>query len=206
MKPNRFNIILIMLLICSNLFSQKKMTDGTIVYDIVIEREGKAPANADGFKGAVTTVYLNGLRSRTDMISTLGTESTIYHAETGKAVILKEYSSQKLMITLSRDNWADMNKGNNDIVFEITGETKTVAGYVCKKATAQLKDGKSYVVYYAIDLSAGKNEYNPVFSSLPGVVLEYSILSGKTTFKYTLADINFDAVPSSKFDFPDTGS
>ena len=54
-------------------------------------------------------------------------------------------------------------------------------------------------------MSAGKNEYNPVFSSLPGVVLEYSILSGKTTFKYTLADINFDAVPSSKFDFPKTG-
>jgi len=205
MKPFRLNILVIMLLFYSNLFSQKKITDGTIVYDIVIEREGKSPAIADAFKGAVTTVYLNGLRSRTDMISTLGTESTIYHAETGKAVILKEYSSQKLMITLTKDNWTEMNKGSDDIVFENTGESKTVAGYNCKKAIAKLKDGKSYTVFYATELNAGKNEYNPVFTNLPGLVLEYEIVSGKTTFKYSLASINFDAVASSKFDFPKTG-
>lgn len=205
MKLCRVNILLVLVLIGGRSFSQKKMTDGTIVYDVVIQRDGKNPAVNDAFKGAVTTVYLNGLRSRTDMLSTLGTESTIYHAETGKAVILKEYSSQKLMITLTSDNWADMNKANSDIVFENTGETKTVAGYACKKAVARLMDGKSYEVYYATELSAGKNEYNPVFATLPGLVLEYSIISGKTIFKYTVASINFDAVSPAIFDFPKSG-
>jgi GLPGLI family protein len=205
MKPFRLNILIVTMLFCNSLFSQKKMTDGTIVYDVVIEKEGKAPELTNAFKGAVTTIYLSGTKSRTDMVSSLGAESTIYNAETGKAVILKEYSGQKLMITLTKENWVEKNSNFNDINFEFTSETKVIAGYTCKKATAKLKDGKLYTVFYATTLSTGKADYNPLFANLPGIVMEYEINMGKTKFKYSLATINFDAVSSVRFDIPKAG-
>ena len=48
-----------------------------------------------------TTVYLKGNNSRTDMVSPLGKEITIFNSKSDNAVILKEFSGQKLMITLN---------------------------------------------------------------------------------------------------------
>jgi GLPGLI family protein len=205
MKGLKWLSLLLLLVTASGINAQKKITDGTIVYDIVIETNSEEPKKVDAFSGAVTNVYLNGDKSRTDMVSSLGIESTIYDAITGKAVILKEYSGQKLMITLSKENWVEKNEAYKGIVFETGTETKVIAGHTCKKAIAKLKDGKSFEVFYAIDLVAGNNEYNPAFKNLPGLAMEYEIKRGKTSFKYTVSKISFEAVNASKFDFPKSG-
>ncbi len=184
--------------------AQKKMTDGTIVYDIVIESSNPTQKPQD-FTGALTTVYLNGDKCRTDMVSSLGTESTIYDAGSGKAVILKEYSGQKLMITLTKENWAEKNSSYNSLVFVTSNETKDIAGYHCKKAIATLENGKSYIVYYTTELQASTKEYNPLFRNLPGMAMEYEIVKGRSKYRYTVAKINLDAVAASTFDFPKSG-
>lgn len=179
------------------------MFDGTISYDIVIEASGKDPQLSNA-ASATTTIYLKGNQTRTDMVNSLGNESTIHDAKTGSAVILKEYSGQKLMITLTKENWAEKNKAYNDIVFENTAETKVVAGYACKKAVANL-NGKPFSVYYAVDLAVANNAYNALFKNLPGIAMEYELESGKNKFKYQVSKISFDAVQGSKFDAPKSG-
>src|SRR6188768_2067529 len=86
-------------------FAQKVISEGTIVYDIVIQTGNSEPKKGDPLEGATTTVYLKGNNSRTDMISALGKEVTIYNSKTNNAVILKEFSGQKLMITLTKEDW-----------------------------------------------------------------------------------------------------
>ena len=49
--------------------AQKKITEGTISYDIVINTGSEKPQNADFLDGATSAVYIKGNRCRTDMIS-----------------------------------------------------------------------------------------------------------------------------------------
>lgn len=185
--------------------AQKTISEGMMVYDMEIQSGNALPHKGDALDGASTTVYLKGNSSRKDMVSALGNESTIHEAKSGNAVILKEFSGQKLMITLTKDDWLAKNKGYADIHFELIDETKTIAGFACKKAIAKMADGKSFVVYYTPDLVVANKEYDPTFSNLPGLAMQYEIESGKMKFKYTLTKISFDPVQVSKFDFPKSG-
>ncbi len=185
--------------------AQKTISEGTLVYDIVIQSGNKEPQMADALDGGTVTVYIKGLQSRSDMVSALGKETTIHDAKSGNAVILKEYSGQKLMITLAKANWEQKNKTYNDIKFDTTSETKTIAGYNCKKAVAKLSSGKSLVVYYTTELAITNKEYNAAFKNLPGVALQYEYESGTMKYKYTLSKIGFEPLAVSRFEFPKTG-
>ena len=184
--------------------AQRSIAEATIIYDMEIQN-GNGPQAGGALTGAATTIYLKGNNSRTDMISSLGKEATIYNSKTNNAVILKEFSGQKLMITLTKDNWIARHKMYSNIKFELTGDTKTIAGYNTKKAIAKMPDGKTFEVYYTPELVPANKEYDPTFSTLPGLAIQYEIESGKMKFKYTLSKINYDAVQVSLFDFPVTG-
>ena len=186
-------------------FAQKTISEGTMIYDIVIQSGNKEPQIAEALDGGTITTYIKGGQSRSDMVSALGKETTIHDTKAGNAVILKEYSGQKLMITLTKANWEAKNKAYDNIKFEFIDETKIVAGYNCKKAIASMPGGKSIVVYYAPDLVITNKEYNNTFKSLPGLALQYEYESGAMKYKYTLSKINFDPIPASKFDFPKSG-
>lgn len=84
--------------------AQKTIAEGIIVYDMVIQTGTAA------IQGATTTVYLKGNNSRVEMVSALGNETTIHNAKSGAAVILKEFSGQKLMIKLTKENWETKTK------------------------------------------------------------------------------------------------
>ena len=185
--------------------SQKTISEATLEYHISIETGSKEPKMADMLDGATTTIYLKGSQSRSEMLSSLGSEITIHDARSGNGVILKDYSGQKLMITLTREDWEQKNKKYEGIVFAPTDETMVIAGYNCKKAIAKLKDGSSFVVYYTPDLNISNKDYESQFKTLPGVAMQYEWQSSKMKFKYTLARINFDNVSITKFDIPKSG-
>lgn len=190
-------IILVSLLgssVCVN--AQRQIAEATIVYNI----KGVAINGA-----ASTTVYLKGNSSRTEMVSALGKEITIYNSKTENAVILKEFSGQKLMISLTRENWNTKNSLYRNIKFELSNDYKTIGNYRTRKAIAKTPDGKTFEVFYAPDLIAANKEYDATFSNLPGLAIEYEIETGQMKFTYSLSNISYDSVQESLFDFPTSG-
>ena len=139
------------------------------------------------------------------MVSNLGVEKTIHDSKTGNAVILKEYSGQKLMITLNRQNWEDRNKKNAAVVFTTTAETTVILGHQCVRANAKLSDGSNLVVYYTKELNMINKEYNALFKSLDGVPMEYDLETKDLKFTYLITKIDLSALPLSKFEFPKSG-
>lgn len=186
-------------------YAQKSLSEGSLVYTISVETGSAEPKMADMLDGATTTVYLKGNMSRTEMISGLGSEATIHNAATGNGVILKEYSGQKLMITLTPQDWQKNNKKYEGITFENTGETSVIDGYNCQKAVAKLKDGSTFTVYYTTDITLPNKNYDYQFKTLPGLPVQYEMQSAKMNFKFTLSKINYDNVPASKFEIPKSG-
>ena len=197
-----------LVLLCLNPFisnGQKVISEGTLVYNISIQTGSNEPKMADMLDGATTTIYIKGSQSRSELVSGLGSEVTIYDSKKGSGVILKDYSGQKLMISLTSEDWNKKNSKYEGITFETTNETMEIAGYNCKKAIARLRDGSSFVVYYTSELEMADKNYDTQFKNLPGLALQYEWQSGKMKFKYTLSKINFDPVAASKFDIPKSG-
>jgi GLPGLI family protein len=202
-----YSAILLFICVFTSLdsFAQKNLSEGSLVYNISVETGSTQPKMADMLDGATTTVYLKGSESRTEMISGLGSEATIYNATTGNGVILKDYSAQKLMITLTPEDWNKNNKKYDGITFENTGETAVIAGFNCQKTIAKLKDGSTFTVYYTTDINVTNKDYDYQFKTLPGLAVQYEMQTGKMKFKFTLSKINYSLVPASKFEIPKSG-
>jgi hypothetical protein len=72
--------------------AQKRITEGTISYDIVVNTGDNKPTLAAMFDGATSIVYLKGYMSRSEMISSLGTQATLVNGKDGNVAVLKEYN------------------------------------------------------------------------------------------------------------------
>jgi GLPGLI family protein len=199
-----FALLLIMVAAASAL-AQRKVSDCTLVYDIQVQTNNQQPQMADMFDGATTTVYIKGHQSRSDMVSSLGVQSTIIDTRTGNVVVLKDYGEQHFLIRMNRDNWEDVNKKYEGLKFETGTETKTISGYKCVKAVGTMSDGKQIVVFYTTEVIPENHEFDYAFKSLPGLVMEYETQIGATKVRYTVSKINFNNIPAARFDIPKTG-
>jgi len=200
-----FLVIFSVFFITANSSAQKTLSEGTLVYNMSVETGSAEPKMADMLDGATTTIYIKGNESRVELVSGLGREATIYDAGSGSGVILKDYSGQKLMITMTAKDWEANNSKYEGIEFENTGETTVISGFTCKKAIAKLKNGTSFTVFYTTDVQVPNKSYDPQFKSLPGLAVQYEMQAGKMKFKFTLSKISFDAVPATKFEIPKSG-
>lgn len=201
----RFTITLLCFFYTLIGWSQKRVSELTLIYDASITTGSAEPKMADAFDGATTTIYLKGNLSRSELSSALFSSTTIHDSKTGGAVVLREVSGQKLLIRMTPENWMEKNKKYQGISFSNTNETKIIAGYTCTKAVATLADGSTFTVYYTSEIIPENKDYDYQFKNLNGLPLEYELTQGKLKIKYTVSKINLNPVPASKFDVPKGG-
>ncbi|MEO6538672.1 MAG: hypothetical protein ABIT07_11955 [Ferruginibacter sp.] len=186
-------------------FGQKQLSEGTLTYIISIQSaKNEKPVNSN-LNGAELNVYLKPSQSRSEMKSTLGTETNVYDNSVKKGFILKEYSGQKLLISLTKENWAQKNQWNDDMKFVVSEELEKIGDYKCKKAVSSTMDGKSFTVYFAPDIVLSNKKYNNSFEQLPGLPVQYELKSGNLIFTYTLTGLSYEPVSAVKFEAPKTG-
>lgn len=185
--------------------AQKKLTEATISYDIVINTGSKTPQAADLLDGATSVVYLKGKSSRSEMISSLGTQATVIDGKTGDITVLKDYGEQKYMIRMTSDNWKQSNKKYEGITFTYDTVTKVIQGYTCQKAVGTLADGSTFIVYFTKDLVPVNKDFQYLNKNLPGLAMQYEAAIGNLMVTYTVSGINFNPVAQNKFDLPKVG-
>jgi GLPGLI family protein len=202
----QITLILAALVVTFSAFAQKKLTEGTISYDIVINTNSDKPQAADFLDGATSTVYIKGNKSRTEMVSSLGTQATIMDESKNSITVLKEYGTQKYMIPMTAAQWKDANRKYENVVFTYDdASTKTILGHKCKKAIGKLSDGTTFTVWYTTDLVPESNDFQYANRSLPGLAMEYESNMGSLKVTYTVSKISFSPVPAAKFDLPKSG-
>lgn len=196
---------LLVLLVALGAQAQKRLTEATITYDIEIVSNSTNPQAADLLDGAVNMVYLKGNSSRSEMISTLGSQSTIVDGKTGKVTILKEYGDKKYMINLTPENWKTSNQRYENVKFTYEDEYKTINGYNCQKAIGEMTDGTKFIVYFTRELIPVNKDFQYLNKDLPGLAMQYEATAGARKVTYTVSNINFNLVPAAKFDLPKSG-
>lgn len=198
-------ILLTGLLLSMISFGQKKFTEGVISYDIVINTGSDKPQAADFLDGATTTVFVKGNRTRTEMVSSLGTQATVIDGAKNTITIIKDYGTQKYLINLTPANWQEMNAKYQGIRFNLVDSSKQILGYNCKKAVGILTDGTPVNVWYTTDIVSDNKNISALSQSLPGLPMEYEASMGNINITYTVSRINFSPVPVAKFDLPRSG-
>jgi GLPGLI family protein len=204
-KKSGLFIILFSLTCSVGAMAQRTLSEGIIYYDISVQTGNSEPQMADMFDGAKATLFLRGSLSRSELTSALGSTVTIFDHRAGNGVVLRDFGTQKLLIKMNRDNWADKNKKYEGIEFKQTGETKNIAGFRCEMAEASLKDGSRFTVFFTRDVVTENTDYDPQFKNLPGTPLEYESVLGNLKIKYSASRISFDPVPMQKFEIPKSG-
>ncbi len=186
-----------------SLTAQKLLNEAVLKYNISIETANDEKPVASSLNGAVLTIFLTKNKSRSEMMSVPGKETNVFDEKSGKGFILKEYSGQKLMITVTKDNWNQKTLLNRTLSFTTEeGVTSIVAGYQCQKAVAKSPDGKIYTVYYTNQVTVANQTYNNSFPQLKGLPVQYELSSGNLIFRYTLTEINPESIDESKFEAP----
>lgn len=194
-----------LMLLTTIAFSQKRITEGVIVYNLVVNTSDSTPKLADGLDGATNTVYIKGKLSRSEFVSIYGTQTTIIDNKSKNVTLLKEYGGKKYMITLLPTDWTEINKKYDSVNFSFENDYKTIAGYNCRKAIGKLKSGETFIVYYTTELVPDNQEFQYSNKTLPGLALEYETTIGNKKAVFTAASVNFNPVPIAKFDLPKSG-
>jgi len=180
--------------------AQKRISELTLVFDYSVTIEGGN--KLEGVGNASHTIYIKGHKSRSEMTNALFSSTSIFDANTGFGVILKEVNGQKLLIRMNPDNWSEKNRMYAGIVYKPTGKTKIIAGYNCQEATGQTTAGAQVTVFYTKDLVPENRQYDPLFKTLDGLPLEYELTNGNVKISYRFSKMSLNPVPASKFDIP----
>lgn len=189
--------------------AQKKLTEGTIYYDIVINTGAGQTKNSDYLDGSTVVNYIKGSKMRKEMVSPLGKLTTIHNPNNSKdsIVLLREFGEPKYMITMTPAEWKQANARSEGIVYAFDGDTATrmIRDYRCKRAVGRMPNGTIYTVWYTPDLVVENKDMQFETAALPGLALEYEVNTNGEKVTYTVSNISFSPVPSSRFDLPKSG-
>ena len=205
---NKFGVAIALAVLSLPALAQKKLTEGSVLYDITISTGSDKPQNADYLNGATSVVYIKGGKTRTEMVSSLGTQTTIINQTPAKKeiTVLKEYGEQKYMITYTPADWMDANKKYENVTFTYdNAATKNIQGFTAKKAIGTLPDGSTFTVWYTPDITVEGKDFQYLNRNLPGLALEYETTMGNLKVTYTASKVSFAPVPAAKFDLPKSG-
>lgn len=184
--------------------AQRVLSETTLRYQITVlsPDDGRA---VPGIGDIQYAVFLKGGQGRTEMTSSLGTESTIYDPRSGSGYIIKEYGGNRLLVNAGPADWIAHNKTYHNLSFAPESGNFPVGNYKCVKANALLPSGKKIVVLYDPSVVLPNYEYHLAFAGLKGLPVSFELEQGGLIYKYELISLNTDPVSYGRFQVPGKG-
>jgi GLPGLI family protein len=201
-----YRLLLTFTLLCStgSLLAQRVISDAKIVYKMELPPE---QLQMDAMlEGSTFTQYMRGPLSRIDMNFNIVHYTYLINSKAETMTTLIDQHGNKYLIRAGKEQYQKDLKQYESIRFQDQSETKKIAGYDCRKAIGTMPDGKTFEVYYALDLVPENKQYNRRFVNLKGIPLEFEIIT-KTGSKTRVVAVKIELypIPASYFDVPKTG-
>lgn len=155
------------------------------------------------------TFILKKDKSRSELKTGMGDQITIFDGNSKTALNLMNIMGQKIAIRKSVDEINLDRKKYPDLKVVFGDETKTIGGYLCKKASIEVNaadfDGQStFSVYYTEELGNTIINYSdPLFNQIKGVMLEYEIKARGLLMRFTASEIKAMNISDEMFSIPD---
>jgi hypothetical protein len=183
--------------------AQKAPFTGTIVFDV--KSEGNIPEMGKALTPTAMTYRFSNDKQSMTLNFQSADQKTIYNPATKEARILMNIFGQKLVINQSSDDLDALRKQQGETIdVKETNETKTIAGYLCRKTiiTKKTRDGKESAsnIYYTDAIDVSKFKLFNAFPEVKGFPLEFSMKTGQMEFLVIAQSVTKESVPASEFE------
>ncbi len=190
-----------------------QIKEGTITYDMKID--GLPPEQAAMMGDMETKVAFKNGKSLSELNSMMVTTQTL--VDDKGMVMLMEQMGNKIAIKQTKDEMekeeAKQKDKPTDPKIEYTSETKTIAGYECKKAIITMvnKDKKEEKMEVWVSdkfentNKDGKGRGQGFMKGLKGMPFEYSSTMGPMKVSVLAKSVSTEPVPDSKFELSTDG-
>jgi GLPGLI family protein len=190
------------------LFSAALLTaqtfEGVITYKISYEN---LPAEMAEYESMLPTSAISTIKGhmyKMEQPLSMGMKQvTIMDNKEESGVLLMDMMGRKNAIVLDKESRKEFENEEEQPEFEYLNETKTIAGYECKKARMKMKgdDGDvTFEVYYTDKIAA--KDMNQV-RGLKGFPLQYSTNAGQFVMTFTAEKVDKKKVSEEEFAIPD---
>ncbi len=174
---------------------------GTITYQVSYPDANISAAQAASMPKTVT-MKLNGNKTRAEIDMAELDQVLLLDSDAKSTIILVNINGQKAAIKPKKSG---VPAGKEPVV-EPAGETKEIAGYVCKKANIHYGDEKSKAspieVYYSDEIGNNKIFYDNEYRTLTGIPLEFKYKMQGMNMLLTATKIESGKVSAREFEVP----
>ena len=166
---------------------------------------------AETYNGGIKTIFIKNNLARLRLVSLMRTQSIFYNtlstANQYVASIVKESGTQKTRMNLTAKQWKKyQQKNTKNICTLLPNDTATILNKLCKKAIITQADStKLTLYYYPTTIHKTLAAAEPLFSAIPGIVLQYSVAIKASTITYTATVYHTKPIARANFAIPTMG-
>ena len=188
------NLFLLFFNLISTIYAQSNF-EGKVVYAISYEDMPAEMKNMEAMLPKEMIIHIKGNKSRLEQNQLMGKNIVVSDMDQKNGFMEMDIGGQKLRMNISTEEFnKDANQTPN---IEYLEETKTIAGYPCKKAIMKDASGQvSVTVFYTEKIS---NKAHREFVGLKGFPLQYSMTQQNMKMEMTATVISEESVPNDLF-------
>ncbi len=191
------------------LFSQDSLVPVNLTITYSINVQGKEAEDIkETYNGGKKTVFVNENNVRVRLVSLMRTQSIFFIPGNNEqaAAVVKESGKDKHKFYLNADQWKLYNNKYEGITCVFTGKDRQLLGYPCKEAVLTLTDQRTISVYYTDSIMQPALALaEPVFSCIPGTVLQYEYIHPNGRITYIAESISLQPIDKEVFKIPSAG-
>jgi len=184
--------------------AQKKISEGKITFEISYP-DSDMPDEMAAMMPTEMDMYIKTDKSRIDMTMGMGMNQVMIFDNKAKTMtMLMDMMGKKIKVVSTE---ADMKKKREkdktpEYKIEKTDETKTIAGYLCKKAKVTSGD-YSFDMFYTDDIVLKGAEWTSEYKGIDGFPMEYLQEQGEMKMLMKAKKVAVEKIDDSKFAIPD---
>lgn len=194
-------LCLILLASCKDGIFKSGLKEGEIEYEVSYPDLAEDHLMMDLLPKKMECTFTEG-QFRNEITAGMGLfrSAIIYQEQDEHLYHTVKLLNKKIYAELGNDDIQALNEGFNGLVFEETGNKKTIAGYKCKEVEVEVPGDSIWVfnVYYTDEIIIPNFNYRNPFEGIDGVLMEYDILSNNLHMHFEAVEVKASEVDESE--------
>ena len=171
-------------------FVSAQITEAKIVYEMKMASDNpELEMQLSMMQGSKLELVFADNKSRQNVsMGGFMSTTTISDAQTGETLTLMDGMMGKIAMKMNVNDVNEEEMEEESIEFEFTDETKEILGYTCYKAVSVDEEGNESTFWYSKEIQAPKTESQYIQKQLPGMPLEFQIISPEVTMTFSATE------------------
>jgi GLPGLI family protein len=172
------NFILTLFLALSLTYSLKaQLTEGHFTYTIEASSENPDMQMVTGMmQGSTLDIHFKDKITRSEMkMGSMMNIVTVSNENSGEILLLMSGMIGKNAILMTTEEVEALSEGKPEMNVELLDETKTIEGYLCKKAVLSDENGGESIFWYTEEIEISKVGQTYLNKEVPGFPMQYDL-------------------------------